>query len=217
MQHNANDYPRCRRSRRSWEPPTTVEARSRDDGRHARFSTFNIEPRRWSRCSATRRWSATSRVLRAAAGPLDEADAMDTLPVQRGPHRLLVSAVRRPSIRACSSAAQRHVRRRKFIDIWQARRIAEVRSNAMSDLQGCSKCATAAAARAALVSPTWKATMRGPSTQDCEKSYAPPACRRGTCCRKKAAAAAGKGVDRGLPRPLRNPDRTPIPRLDGAE
>ena len=66
-----------------------------------------------------------------------------------------------------------NVRQQRFIDIWRfSERMNEVRSIRLKDLQGCSQCTHAASCTRCPGLAYMEGNMRGPSTQDCEKSFA---------------------------------------------
>jgi radical SAM protein with 4Fe4S-binding SPASM domain len=66
-----------------------------------------------------------------------------------------------------------NIRRQRFIDIWKnSPGLAEVRSIRLRDLPVCSTCAHATTCSRCPGLAWMEGNMRGPSTQDCEKSYA---------------------------------------------
>ncbi|SRR5579875_169057 len=66
-----------------------------------------------------------------------------------------------------------NIRRQRFIDIWKhSPQLAEVRSIRLRDLPVCSTCAHATSCSRCPGLAFMEGNMRGPSTQDCEKSYA---------------------------------------------
>lgn len=66
-----------------------------------------------------------------------------------------------------------NVRQTRFIDIWQnSRQLNEVRSIRMSDLPSCSQCVHGTTCTRCPGLAFQEGNMRGPSIQDCEKSYA---------------------------------------------
>jgi AdoMet-dependent heme synthase len=65
-----------------------------------------------------------------------------------------------------------NVRREKFIDIWRhSDRMKEVRSIRLKDLTTCSSCSHVASCTRCPGLAYMEGNMRGPSTQDCEKSF----------------------------------------------
>jgi len=66
-----------------------------------------------------------------------------------------------------------NVRRTKFLDIWRdSPQFKEVRSITLRDMPSCSKCAHGATCTRCPGLAYMEGNMRGPSTQDCEKSFA---------------------------------------------
>jgi radical SAM protein with 4Fe4S-binding SPASM domain len=66
-----------------------------------------------------------------------------------------------------------NVRRTRFVDIWRySPQLNEVRSITLRDMPSCSKCTHGATCTRCPGLAYLEGNMRGPSTQDCEKSYA---------------------------------------------
>jgi radical SAM protein with 4Fe4S-binding SPASM domain len=66
-----------------------------------------------------------------------------------------------------------NVRRQRFIDIWRdSTQLKEVRSIRLHDLPSCSKCAHGSTCTRCPGLAYMEGNMRGPSTADCEKSFA---------------------------------------------
>jgi len=66
-----------------------------------------------------------------------------------------------------------NVRRTKFVDIWRhSPQLSEVRSIRLRDMPACSRCAHGATCTRCPGLAFMEGNMRGPSYQDCEKSYA---------------------------------------------
>ena len=66
-----------------------------------------------------------------------------------------------------------NVRRTKFLDVWRdSPQLNEVRSIKLRDMPSCSKCAHGATCTRCPGLAYMEGNMRGPSIQDCEKSYA---------------------------------------------
>jgi len=66
-----------------------------------------------------------------------------------------------------------NVRNMKFVDIWRdSPQLKEVRSITLRDMPSCSKCTHGATCTRCPGLAFLEGNMRGPSTQDCEKSYA---------------------------------------------
>jgi hypothetical protein len=65
------------------------------------------------------------------------------------------------------------VRQQRFIDIWRdSEQLKEVRSIRLRDLSGCSQCAHGSTCTRCPGLAFMEGNMRGPSTADCEKSFA---------------------------------------------
>jgi AdoMet-dependent heme synthase len=66
-----------------------------------------------------------------------------------------------------------NVRQQRFIDIWRnSERLKEVRSVRLKDLSGCSQCVHGSTCTRCPGLAFLEGNMRGPSTADCEKSFA---------------------------------------------
>ena len=66
-----------------------------------------------------------------------------------------------------------NVRQQRFIDIWRdSEQLKEVRSIRLKDLSGCSQCAHGSTCTRCPGLAFMEGNMRGPSTADCEKSFA---------------------------------------------
>jgi len=106
-------------------------------------------------------------------GPMDAEEAMDMLPCSAGhtacyvsPYGDLYPCVQFP-------LPSGNVRTQKFIDIWNdSPQLKEVRTITISELQGCSSCSHSSSCSRCPGLAYMEGNMRGPSSQDCEKSYA---------------------------------------------
>jgi radical SAM protein with 4Fe4S-binding SPASM domain len=66
-----------------------------------------------------------------------------------------------------------NVRQQRFLDIWRnSEQLKEVRSIRLKDMPGCSKCVHGSSCTRCPGLAFMEGNMRGPSTADCEKSYA---------------------------------------------
>ncbi|MDD2920251.1 radical SAM protein [Rhodoferax sp.] len=107
------------------------------------------------------------------AGPLAPADALDTLPCSAGhtacyisPYGDVLPCVQFPLLSG-------NVRQTRFLDIWQnSPALKKVRAISMADLQSCSSCAHGSSCSRCPGLAHMEGNMRGPSIQDCEKSFA---------------------------------------------
>jgi len=106
--------------------------------------------------------------------PLDEEDAMNTLPCSAGHTACYVSPYGDvyPCVQFPLSTG--NVRTTRFIDIWKhSPQMQEVRSITMADLPVCSSCSHGGGSCTRCPGLAYlEGNMRGPSSQDCEKSYA---------------------------------------------
>jgi radical SAM protein with 4Fe4S-binding SPASM domain len=125
------------------------------------------------------------------AGPLDEADAYESLPCSAGhtacyisPYGDLYPCVQFP-------LPSGNVRSQRFLDIWKhSPQLNEVRSITLGDVQGCSQCVHGAECSRCPGLAYMEGNMRGPSTQDCEKSFARTGVPSVNLQNKKARSAA---------------------------
>jgi AdoMet-dependent heme synthase len=104
-------------------------------------------------------------------GPAEEA--LDSLPCSAGHTACYVSPY--GDVYPCVQFPLPcgNVRRMKFADIWRhSPQLKEVRSITLRDMPSCSKCAHGATCSRCPGLAFMEGDMRGPSYQDCEKSYA---------------------------------------------
>lgn len=107
------------------------------------------------------------------SGPLPEQDALESLPCSAGhtacyisPYGEVFPCVQFPLLSG-------NVRQSKFQDIWKnSAQLAEVRAIRISDLDGCSSCTHGSSCSRCPGLAYLEGNMRGPSVQDCEKSFA---------------------------------------------
>jgi AdoMet-dependent heme synthase len=124
------------------------------------------------------------------AGPLEEAEAIDTLPCSAGHTACYVSPY--GDVYPCVQfpLPSGNVRQTKFIDIWRdSPQLQEVRSITVNDLQGCSKCVHGGSCTRCPGLAYMEGNMRGPSIQDCEKSFARTGVPSTNLLARRAAAA----------------------------
>ncbi|HTA64290.1 MAG TPA: radical SAM protein, partial [Xanthomonadaceae bacterium] len=106
-------------------------------------------------------------------GPMSMEDAYQTLPCSAGHTACYVSPY--GDVYPCVQFPYRvgNIREQTFIDIWRdSPQLAEVRSISVGDLQGCSSCVHGGSCTRCPGLAYLEGNMRGPSTQDCEKSFA---------------------------------------------
>jgi radical SAM protein with 4Fe4S-binding SPASM domain len=108
------------------------------------------------------------------SGPLPEEDAMDTLPCSASHTFCYVSPY--GDVYPCVQfpLPTGNVRATPFLDIWKhSPQMNEVRSITMNDLPVCSTCSHGGGSCSRCPGLAYmEGNMRGPSSQDCEKSYA---------------------------------------------
>jgi radical SAM protein with 4Fe4S-binding SPASM domain len=100
-------------------------------------------------------------------------DSMDSLPCSAGHSACYVSPYGEfyPCVAFPLSCG--NVRKQRFIDIWRdSPQLKEVRSIRLRDLSSCSQCAHGASCTRCPGLAFLEGNMRGPSTSDCEKSFA---------------------------------------------
>ncbi|MEQ1886572.1 MAG: radical SAM protein [Bryobacteraceae bacterium] len=126
------------------------------------------------------------------AGPLGEEDAHVTLPCSAGHTACYVSPY--GDVYPCVSfpLPSGNLRKQKFIDIWKhSPQLEEVRSITVSQLQGCSTCVHGSSCTRCPGLAYMEGNMRGPSTIDCEKSFARTGVPSVNLERKKSGAVSG--------------------------
>ena len=138
------------------------------------------------------------------SGPLAESDALDTLPCSAGHTACYVSPY--GDVFPCVQfpLPSGNVRKTRFLDIWQhSPQLKEVRAITAADLQGCSTCVHGGSCSRCPGLAYLEGNMRGPSTQDCEKSLARTGVPSMNLLRKRSAATLAEPATGGAsPRPL---------------
>lgn len=113
------------------------------------------------------------RILALPSGPTPLEEAYKTLPCSAGHTACYVSPY--GDVYPCVQFPYKvgNVRESRFIDIWRdSPQLNEVRAIRVSDLQGCSSCVHGSSCSRCPGLAYMEGNMRGPSIQDCEKSYA---------------------------------------------
>jgi radical SAM protein with 4Fe4S-binding SPASM domain len=108
-----------------------------------------------------------------APPPASNEGSMDSLPCGAGHTACYVSPYGEfyPCVQFPLSCG--NVRQRRFIDIWRdSEQLKEVRSIRLRDLSSCSQCAHGSTCTRCPGLAFLEGNMRGPSTADCEKSFA---------------------------------------------
>jgi radical SAM protein with 4Fe4S-binding SPASM domain len=96
-----------------------------------------------------------------------------------------------------------NVRQQRFVDIWRhSEQMNDVRSIRLKDLTTCPSCSHAATCTRCPGLAFMEGNMRGPSTQDCEKSFARTGIPSANMLAKKAAAASLRNANLVQIRPL---------------
>ena len=108
-----------------------------------------------------------------APPPAPDEDSMESLPCSAGHTACYVSPYGEfyPCVQFPLSCG--NVRQQRFIDIWRnSEQLKEVRSIRLRDLSSCSQCAHGSTCTRCPGLAYLEGNMRGPSTADCEKSFA---------------------------------------------
>jgi radical SAM protein with 4Fe4S-binding SPASM domain len=108
-----------------------------------------------------------------APQPAPDESSMDALPCSAGHTACYVSPYGEfyPCVQFPLSCG--NVRQQRFIDIWRdSEQLKEVRSIRLRDLSSCSQCAHGSSCTRCPGLAFMEGNMRGPSTADCEKSFA---------------------------------------------
>ncbi|MFZ0419284.1 MAG: radical SAM protein [Candidatus Sulfotelmatobacter sp.] len=108
-----------------------------------------------------------------APPPPPDAESMSSLPCSAGHTACYISPYGEfyPCVQFPLSCG--NVRQQRFIDIWRdSEQLKEVRSIRLKDLSGCSQCAHGSSCTRCPGLAFMEGNMRGPSTADCEKSFA---------------------------------------------
>ena len=107
------------------------------------------------------------------SGPMDSEAALETLPCSAGHTACYISPYGEVYPCVQFPLASGNIRKTRFLDIWKnSPQLAQVRAIRISDLQGCSSCTHGSSCSRCPGLAFLEGNMRGPSTQDCEKSYA---------------------------------------------
>ncbi|HSS28358.1 MAG TPA: radical SAM protein [Usitatibacter sp.] len=105
--------------------------------------------------------------------PAAHEDAKDMLPCSAGHTLAYISPYGEvfPCVQFPYSCG--NVRQQRFIDIWKdSPQLADVRSVRLADVEGCSTCVHGGSCTRCPGLAYVEGNLRGPSTQDCERSYA---------------------------------------------
>ena len=125
-------------------------------------------------------------------GPLPEAEAMMSLPCSAGHTAAYVSPYGDVTPCVQFPFVVGNVRKQKFIDIWRhSPQLQEVRSITLAELEGCSSCVHGGSCSRCPGLAYTEGNMRGPSLQDCERSFARTGVASKNLLAKKPPAPAG--------------------------
>ena len=130
-----------------------------------------------------------------APPPAPSEESMDSLPCSAGHTACYVSPYGEfyPCVQFPLSCG--NVRQKRFIDIWRdSEQLKEVRSIRLRDLSSCSQCAHGSTCTRCPGLAFMEGNMRGPSTQDCEKSFARTGIPSANLLAKKEKASPGRLV-----------------------
>jgi radical SAM protein with 4Fe4S-binding SPASM domain len=128
-------------------------------------------------------------------GPMPLAEAYETLPCSAGHNACYVSPYGEvfPCVQFPYEVG--NIRKQKFIDIWRdSPQLKEVRAIRVGDVQGCSSCVHGGSCTRCPGLAYLEGNMAGPSTQDCEKSFARTGVPSKNLERKRALAASGDAI-----------------------
>jgi AdoMet-dependent heme synthase len=129
-------------------------------------------------------------------GPMDAEEAADTLPCSAGHTSCYVSPYGDVYPCVAFPLPTGNVRKQKFVDIWKhSPQMNEVRSISISDLPVCSTCSHSGSCSRCPGLAYLEGNMRGPSSQDCDKSFARTGVvTAGMLARSMAPAAVSAGL-----------------------
>lgn len=114
-----------------------------------------------------------SRERAAPAGPIAREDALESIPCSAGHTLCYVSPYGEvyPCVQFPYSCG--NVRKTPFAEIWRdSPQLAEVRAIRLSDVEGCSTCVHGSSCSRCPGLAFTEGNMRGPSIQDCERTFA---------------------------------------------
>ncbi len=178
MKHNADDYPEVQALAAELGVGYSVDATITPmmDGDRS-ILDLNVDAAKLENifhdASLTGGIESAAAFTSPPSGPMPIEDAYSTLPCSAGhtacyvsPYGEVYPCVQFPYLVG-------NIRQQKFIDIWRdSPQLQEVRSIRISDLQGCSSCVHGGSCSRCPGLAYMEGNMKGPSVQDCEKSYA---------------------------------------------
>jgi radical SAM protein with 4Fe4S-binding SPASM domain len=211
MKHNSDDYPEVQALAAELEVGYNVDATITPmmDGNRSILG-LNVDPERLEDIFHDSSLVGNNEEFCAPpTGPLAEKDALDTLPCSAGHTACYISPY--GDVFPCVQfpLPSGNVRKARFLEIWQhSPQLGEVRSVTLADVQGCSSCTHGSSCSRCPGLAYLEGNMRGPSTQDCEKSYARKRVPSLHLLQKQSAGAglrAAAGADPRNPLPGKHP------------
>ena len=211
MKHNADDYPQVQALAAELGVGYNVDATITPmmDGNRSILG-LNIDPERLEEVFHNSSLVGNAEEFCAPpSGPLAEKDALDTLPCSAGHTACYISPY--GDVFPCVQfpLPSGNVRKTSFLEIWRrSPQLEQVRAVTLADLQGCSSCTHGSSCSRCPGLAYLEGNMRGPSTQDCEKSLARTGVPSMHLLHKQSAGAglrAAAGVDPRNPLPEKHP------------
>jgi radical SAM protein with 4Fe4S-binding SPASM domain len=176
MQHNADDYPEVRALAMQMGVGYTVDATITPmmDGDRS-ILELNVDAARLEGIfhDPVLLGGNSEAYGAAPSGPMPLVEAYATLPCSAGHTACYVSPYGDVTPCVQFPYVVGNIRKQRFIDIWRdSPQLQEVRSIRVGDLEGCSSCVHGGSCTRCPGLAYMEGNMRGPSVQDCEKSYA---------------------------------------------
>lgn len=172
MKGNEDDYPRVRELAAAMGAEYKIDPTITPmmDGARGVLA-LNIDPARLAEVYRDPTLGAPQRA--APSGPLDASEALESIPCSAGHTLAYISPYGEvyPCVQFPFSCG--NVRERPFVEIWRhSPQLADVRSVTLADVEGCSACVHGSACSRCPGLAFTEGNLRGPSIQDCERSYA---------------------------------------------
>lgn len=174
MRHNASDYPGVLALARTLGVACTVDptiAPMMDGDRHA--LALNVDGETLRKVLSDPAVTGPAEEVCLPPGAIGETGDLDALPCSAGHVSCYVSPYGDvyPCVQFPLTAG--NVRDTPFMDIWRnSPRLADMRAVAMRDIAGCAACVHAVTCSRCPGLAFLEGDMRGPSSQDCEKTFA---------------------------------------------
>jgi len=175
MKHNANDYPEVKALAESlgieYKSDATITPMMDGDRSVLEHNVDGETLARIYRDDAM--VGNADEYCAPPAGPMDAEDALHSLPCSAGHSAAYISPYGEvfPCVQFPMPCG--NVREQSFIDIWRdSPQLADVRSIRVADVEGCSTCTHGSSCSRCPGLAYTEGNMRGPSIQDCERSFA---------------------------------------------